>query len=368
MGPNLEKNHAELGEKPVDRGPVETRFAGVQSAADGACPLMEAAFGINVGSGDFFMPGARIKNTTVGMPTKCMTAGQPTPATDFIQNRFEMEMLTMNQANRDLMWSESENACGIKWNANAVSNIPDIYYPQQLNTIPSLQHKNYAITGCTSGTGFYCAKAAITKNANMVLLLNRHSDRATNAHNKLTEYKKECNSNTIIYTVNCDLQSFESVKKCAPMVEALCANSGGLDALVNNAGIMGVPDTRTVDGFDVQMQTNHLSHFLLSYLLMPSLELAADTRGEARIVQHSSGARSKDRATDLDTATVPGMLKAEFFNQCEPGTLGGDGFPACFNRYHQTKLSNPVFTMALHDLLGKLNSKVKSICADPGKL
>ena len=61
MGPNLEKNHAELGEKPVDRGPVETRFAGVQSAADGARPLMEAAFGVNVGSGDFFMPGAREK-------------------------------------------------------------------------------------------------------------------------------------------------------------------------------------------------------------------------------------------------------------------------------------------------------------------
>ena len=155
------------------------------------------------------------------------------------------------------------------------------------------------------------------------------------------------------------MQSFESVKKCAPMVEALCANSGGLDALVNNAGIMGVPDTRTVDGFDVQMQTNHLSHFLLSYLLMPSLELAADTRGEARIVQHSSGARRGNTKT--------GMLKAEFFNQCEPGTLGGDDLPACFNRYHQTKLSNPVFTMALHDLLSKVNSKVKSICADPGK-
>ena len=120
MGPNLEKNHAELGEKPVDRGPVETRFAGVQSAADGACPLMEAAFGINVGSGDFFMPGARVKNTTVGMPTKCMTAGQPTPATDFIKDAFKMEELTMLQANRDLLWSESEKVCGIEWNAEKI--------------------------------------------------------------------------------------------------------------------------------------------------------------------------------------------------------------------------------------------------------
>ena len=237
-------------------------------------------------------------------------------------------------------------------------NIPDIYYPQQLATISSLEHKNYAITGCTTGTGYFCAKAAISKNANMVLLLNRPSARAIDAHKKLSAHVKECNSNTIVYTVNCDLQSFKSVKKCAQMVEALCANTGGLDALVNNAGIMGVPDTRTVDGLDVQMQTNHLSHFLLSYLLMPSLELAANTRGESRIVQHSSGARAGNKKK--------GMLQAKYFNKCTAGTLGGDGLGACFKRYHQTKLANPVFAMALYELLQKSGSKVKSVCAEPG--
>ena len=237
-------------------------------------------------------------------------------------------------------------------------SIPDVYYPQQLATMPSLEHKNYAITGCTSGTGYFFAKAAISKNANMVLLLNRPSARAIKAHKKLSAHAKASESNTILYTVDCDLQCFESVKKCARMVEALCANTGGLDALVNNAGIMGVPDTRTVDGLDVQMQTNHLSHFLLSYLLMSSLELAANTRGESRVVQHSSGARAGSKKK--------GMLQAKYFNKCASGTLGGDGLGACFKRYHQTKLANSVFAMALHELLKKSGSKVKSVCAEPG--
>ena len=65
----------------------------------------------------------------------------------------------------------------------------------------------------------------------------------------------------------------------------------GLDVICNNAGIMALKDQATIDGFDIQMQTNHLSHFLLTKELLPLLEIAAEKRGEARIVNHTSISR-----------------------------------------------------------------------------
>jgi len=50
---------------------------------------------------------------------------------------------------------------------------------------------------------------------------------------------------------------------------------------------MAFDDDRTGDGFDVQMQTNQLSHFLLTSLVYSSIKEAAEKRGEARIVPHS---------------------------------------------------------------------------------
>src|SRR5690606_19242834 len=59
---------------------------------------------------------------------------------------------------------------------------------------------------------------------------------------------------------------------------AQIAALGPLDLLVNNAGVMALPYSRTVDGFELQLATNHLGHFLLTGLLLPGLVASGDAR------------------------------------------------------------------------------------------
>jgi hypothetical protein len=91
-------------------GQMATQFV-LQSASDGACPLIMAAFSADTNSGDMYMPVSNDKGVK-GMPTKCITAGRPSPAEDWIRDGFENEALTMNTSNRNLLWRESETAVG----------------------------------------------------------------------------------------------------------------------------------------------------------------------------------------------------------------------------------------------------------------
>ena len=141
---------------------------------------------------------------------------------------------------------------------------------------------------------------------------------------------------------------------------------------------MWLPDKATRDGHEQQMQTNHLSHFLLTSLLMPSMERAAAQRGTARVVNHSSVAR-KNPHRPLDAA-----------NLRSGSAWGGDDAKAREGRYQQTKLANMAFTCALQvraqphgacrgcaerkhaesgcvqEKLQERASKVVAVCATPG--
>lgn len=233
--------------------------------------------------------------------------------------------------------------------------VASVYFDELKASLPSQEGKVVAITGTTSGTGLVLARTLAQLQAKTILLLNRPSERATRALAALQEAVPDADFRQI----DCDLQSFASVRAAAAQVLA-AVGKGGLDVLVCNAGVMAMPDQATGDGYDVQMQTNHLSHFLLTRELMPALEQAAAQRGEARVVQHSSGARKR-----------PYRALEERYLGKNGGNLGGDQEGWFFgggrwDRYQQTKLANCVFTFALHDRLQARGSKVKALVAHPG--
>ena len=206
------------------------------------------------------------------------------------------------------------------------------------------------------------ARCAIVKNAALVLLLNRESDRSAKSDD-LRKYVDPKGPKTVIKSIPCDLMSLDSVKMAAEQVNKEVKSYGGLDVLCLNAGVMAFDDNRTQDGFDAQMQTNQLSHFLLTSLVYSSLKDATEKRGEAPMFCNQSARE------------FPRSLEAKYFEKCDEGTLGGNGAwflsqillgrGGPWTRYGQTKLANSAFAMALHHKLADSNS-IKSIACEPG--
>ena len=229
-------------------------------------------------------------------------------------------------------------------------------FPEFRSTLPSMAGKTVVITGTTSGTG-NAAATTLAELGAKVLVLNRASERSTASFAKLAAAAPDAD----LHSVECDLQSLASVQAAANKVSELCPE--GVDVLCNNAGVMALDDTATGDGFDVQMQTNHLSHFLLTRELMPLLDRAAESNGEARIVNHSSVSRMAPSKT----------LQADYLSK-KGGDLGGDGSKLenmmfrgpRWVRYNQSKLANAAFTAALHHRLQESGSTVKALVAHPG--
>jgi NAD(P)-dependent dehydrogenase (short-subunit alcohol dehydrogenase family) len=232
--------------------------------------------------------------------------------------------------------------------------VPSKHFEVLVPSLPEMQDKVVAVTGCTSGTGLVLAKLCARKGAK-VILLNRASERADAA---LLAVQENAATAASVMSLNCDLGDFESVRIAAKKLTDTFKESG-IDVLANNAGVMAMNDVATKDGCDIQMQTNHLSHFLLTAELFPLFELAAEIRGEARIINHSSIARNY----------AHGRLDARYFGK-NGGSLGGDSPPGfsgpALTRYAQSKLANVAFTYALHEKLLRRNSKVKALVCHPG--
>ncbi|KAJ4264450.1 hypothetical protein NW762_005650 [Fusarium torreyae] len=135
-----------------------------------------------------------------------------------------------------------------------------------------IQGKTILVTGVSRGGlgESFVKEVAVAKPAILIL-----AGRSTSKMDQLTEELKREHNSIDVKTLTLDLLSFTAVRKAAETVNSW-TDVPQIDVLINNAGIMAVPYKQTKDGFESQFQTNHLSHFLFTNLIMGKI-LAAKT-------------------------------------------------------------------------------------------
>jgi NAD(P)-dependent dehydrogenase (short-subunit alcohol dehydrogenase family) len=189
--------------------------------------------------------------------------------------------------------------------------------------IPDMTGRRAIVTGANSGIGRAAARALAGAGARVVLAVRDTEKGQAEAATMpgVTEVRR------------LDLASLASIRDFAATWE------GDLDLLINNAGVMVPPLSRTADGFELQFGTNHLGHFALTNLLL------GDITGRVVTVS-STGHR---------------------FGEIDFDDLNWEHKPyRPWRAYGQSKLANLLFTAELQRRLTDAGSPVLAMAAHPG--
>ncbi|MBU9723537.1 MULTISPECIES: oxidoreductase [Bacillaceae] len=197
-----------------------------------------------------------------------------------------------------------------------------------------MSKKVVVITGANSGLGLETAKHFLSKN-DLVVMAVRDITKGEAAKEELLQLYPDGKID-VLYL---DLAKLTTVREFAA---AFAKKYKAVDLLINNAGVMIPPYTKTAEGFELQFGANHLGHFALTGLLLPLLE-----KGEhSRVVTLSSIAH-RNGVIDFDNLD------------------GSKGYkPMKF--YSQSKLANILFAKGLDELLKQHGCKTISLSAHPG--
>jgi NAD(P)-dependent dehydrogenase (short-subunit alcohol dehydrogenase family) len=188
--------------------------------------------------------------------------------------------------------------------------------------LPDMSGRTVVVTGANSGLGAIAARELARAGARVVLAV-RDTKRGAAAAATMP-------GDTEVRSL--DLADLSSVRAFAEGWD------GPLHILVNNAGVMALPERRTVDGFEMQLGTNHLGPFALTNLLLPQIT--------ERVVTVASFAHryGKINFEDLNAERRYGRWSA----------------------YCQSKLANLLFTLELQRRLDAAGSAVDAQAAHPG--
>ena len=200
--------------------------------------------------------------------------------------------------------------------------------------IGALNGKRIIITGGASGIGYAASEVLASKGAELVLAV-RSITKGEKAAGKI----RALHPGAEVTVMHLDLGDLASVRQFA---SEFTGRFDRLDILINNAGVMVPPYSRTKDGFELQFGTNHLGHFALTAHLLPLL-MATPL---SRVVTVSSIAARK--------ATIN-------FKNLD----GSHGYnPMTF--YRQSKLANLLFALELQHRLKGAGSTTISVLCHPG--
>ncbi len=198
--------------------------------------------------------------------------------------------------------------------------------------LPDLSGKLFIITGGNSGIGLEAARILAGKNADIVIAA-RNAEKGKQALAKIVN----CGSGRCeLLTI--DLANMASIRTAAAEAKG---RFGAIHALINNAGVMQTPKSKTADGFEMQLGTNHLGHFLWTALMMDQVDAQ-----DGRVVTVSSIMHKFGRINFDDLMMERGY---------DPN-----------QSYNRSKLANLLFAMELHRRLKAAGSGVKSIACHPG--
>lgn len=202
--------------------------------------------------------------------------------------------------------------------------------------IPDLTGKVFIVTGANAGLGFEASKEVARKGAKVIMAC-RSMDKAQAALTQISEEIPDAS----VEVMQLDLASLKSVHQFADNFKA---KYDRLDVLLNNAGIMFLPERReTEDGFEITFGTNCLGHFSLTGLLLDVLQETPSSR----VVYVSSFAHTR---AELDFDDL--MFENKRFN-------GGSAYGA-------TKLATILYAYELQRRFESTGIDSISVAVDPG--
>jgi len=203
--------------------------------------------------------------------------------------------------------------------------------------IQDLSGRTFVVTGANSGIGFEAARALAWRGGTVVLACRSRAKGEAAA-----ERIRERHEGAKAEARELDVASLASVRAFAA---GFLGEHPRLDVLVNNAGVMAIPRRETVDGFEMQMGTNHLGHFALTGLLLGRLLESAPSR----VVTVSSMMHTRGSFGALDAADL----------RLEVGYTK-------WGAYGRSKLANLLFAYELERRLEVAHAGVASVACHPG--